>query len=221
MVRAALHSVLAITLGCALSVAWGVDAIPASAPAPTTAAPAEVTPPAATQSAPAAAVVTHKIRKHVKKKQPAPAAATATQASAAATATPAASTVGVPAAASAPAPQVAAAPVATHASAPAAATASTPADASAPADAVSEPAAEATPAAVPAPAMSGGAPQVPVRGMDMANVEHIFGAPLEKQEAVGKPPITRWVYADYVVYFEYNKVLHTVLKAAPFSSPGA
>jgi len=52
--------------------------------------------------------------------------------------------------------------------------------------------------------------------MDMANVEHIFGTPDEKQAPVGKPPITRWVYPGYVVYFEYNKVLHTVLKSAPF-----
>ena len=66
-----------------------------------------------------------------------------------------------------------------------------------------------------------GAVQMPVRGMDMANVEHIFGTPLQKQDAVGKPPITRWVYTDYVVYFEYNKVLHTVMKSAPFASPGA
>ena len=65
---------------------------------------------------------------------------------------------------------------------------------------------------------SSGTPQIPVRGMDMANVEHIFGTPLEKQDAVGKPPITRWVYSDYIVYFEYNKVLHTVMKAAPFPS---
>lgn len=62
---------------------------------------------------------------------------------------------------------------------------------------------------------------MPVRGMNMENVEHIFGAPLEKQEAVGKPPITRWVYPDYVVYFEYNMVLHTVLKAGPFSDSKA
>ncbi|HEV2212755.1 MAG TPA: hypothetical protein VGS99_05345 [Gammaproteobacteria bacterium] len=228
MVRAVLPTLLAITLGCALSVAWGADATPA--PAPTTAAPAEVIPPAATTpSAPAAAMVTHKILKHVKKKHPAAAAATAMQASAATTATPAAATVAssvsAPAAVSAPAPQaatVAAAPAAASASAPAAASAVAPA-ASAPAAAAPEsaPAAETAPAAAPAPAMSGAMPQMPVRGMDMANVEHIFGAPLEKQDAVGKPPITRWVYADYVVYFEYNKVLHTVLKAAPFSSPGA
>jgi hypothetical protein len=57
--------------------------------------------------------------------------------------------------------------------------------------------------------------------MDMANVEHIFGTPLEKQDAVGKPPITRWVYSDYIVYFEYNKVLHTVMKAGPFADSKA
>ncbi len=66
-----------------------------------------------------------------------------------------------------------------------------------------------------------GSIQVPVRGMDMANVEHIFGTPLQKQDPVGKPPITRWVYADYVVYFEYNMVLHTVMKSAPFASHNA
>lgn len=57
---------------------------------------------------------------------------------------------------------------------------------------------------------------LPVRGTNMENVEHIFGTPLEKHEAVGKPPITRWDYADYAVYFEYNLVLHTVMKSAPF-----
>ncbi len=69
--------------------------------------------------------------------------------------------------------------------------------------------------------VSGGTPQIPVRGMDMANVEHIFGTPLEKQDAVGKPPITRWVYSDYIVYFEYNKVLHTVMKTGPFDDSKA
>jgi hypothetical protein len=53
--------------------------------------------------------------------------------------------------------------------------------------------------------------------MNMENVEHVFGTPLEKDGAVGKPPITRWVYSDYVVYFEYNLVLHAVMKTAPFA----
>lgn len=70
--------------------------------------------------------------------------------------------------------------------------------------------------------MSG--PSLPVRGMSMANVEHIFGAPLQKLPAVPEPgtklhpPITRWIYPTYVVYFEYNYVVHTVLKAHPFKN---
>ena len=74
------------------------------------------------------------------------------------------------------------------------------------------------PVYTPAPSYSpNGGPAYPIRGMDMANVEHIFGAPDEKQAPVGKPPISRWDYPSYVVYFEYNKVLHTVLKSAPFT----
>ena len=69
-----------------------------------------------------------------------------------------------------------------------------------------------------------GGPSLPTRGMSMANVEHIFGAPLQKLPAVPDPgtklhpPITRWIYANYVVYFEYNYVVHTVLKAHPFKN---
>ncbi|MGH8372171.1 MAG: hypothetical protein ACRETO_05510 [Gammaproteobacteria bacterium] len=63
---------------------------------------------------------------------------------------------------------------------------------------------------------------LPSRGMDMANVEHIYGAPLEKLAPVPvkgtrtHPPITRWVYPTFVVYFEYNHVVHAVTKAHPF-----
>ena len=52
----------------------------------------------------------------------------------------------------------------------------------------------------------------PARGALMKTVEKQFGAPAEKHPTVGKPPITRWDYPDYVVYFEYNMVLHTVMK---------
>ena len=93
----------------------------------------------------------------------------------------------------------------------------------APAAATTAPPAEAAAvqnmAAMPAAATSG--PSMPVRGMDMANVEHIFGAPLEKLSAVPTdatklhPPITRWEYPGYVVYFEYNFVVHTVVKKHP------
>lgn len=51
---------------------------------------------------------------------------------------------------------------------------------------------------------------LPVRGMSMNAVESRFGAPREKLGPVGEPPITRWVYADYTVYFEGRYVIHTV-----------
>ncbi|WP_127477339.1 hypothetical protein [Sulfurivermis fontis] len=54
--------------------------------------------------------------------------------------------------------------------------------------------------------------ELPVRGMSMQQVETRFGAPQEKLPAVGKPPITRWVYPDYIVYFEHQYVIHSVLK---------
>jgi hypothetical protein len=51
----------------------------------------------------------------------------------------------------------------------------------------------------------------PARGMTMSQVEKQFGAPGERFAPVGEPPITRWVYADKVVYFEYDHVVHAVL----------
>jgi len=52
---------------------------------------------------------------------------------------------------------------------------------------------------------------IPVRGMTMQQVEARFGTPQKKIPAVGQPPISRWVYADYTVYFEHQYVIHTVL----------
>ncbi|GAB4302208.1 MAG: hypothetical protein Kow0096_23570 [Thiohalomonadaceae bacterium] len=52
--------------------------------------------------------------------------------------------------------------------------------------------------------------ELPVRGMSMQQVETRFGAPQEKLPAVGKPPITRWIYPDYTVYFEHQYVIHSV-----------
>jgi hypothetical protein len=51
----------------------------------------------------------------------------------------------------------------------------------------------------------------PVRGMSMAQVEKQFGAPTERYAPVGQPPITRWVYPDKIVYFEYEHVVHAVI----------
>ena len=50
----------------------------------------------------------------------------------------------------------------------------------------------------------------PGRGQTMAQVERQFGAPAERFAAVGQPPITRWVYPDKIVFFEYDHVVHAV-----------
>lgn len=52
---------------------------------------------------------------------------------------------------------------------------------------------------------------VPVNGQTMAEVEGIFGAPQTRSAAVGAPPITRWDYEHWSVYFEFDRVLFTVL----------
>lgn len=51
----------------------------------------------------------------------------------------------------------------------------------------------------------------PHRGATMAAVEQQFGAPKTKLAPVGEPPITRWVYDDFTVYFEYDRVIHAVI----------
>ncbi len=51
---------------------------------------------------------------------------------------------------------------------------------------------------------------MPRAGITMAEVEKVSGAPRAKHSAVGQPPITRWDYDGYSVYFEYDRVLHTV-----------
>lgn len=53
----------------------------------------------------------------------------------------------------------------------------------------------------------------PRRGATMAQVEAQFGAPANKRAAVGQPPITRWDYAQFSVYFEHERVLHAVVNA--------
>ena len=53
----------------------------------------------------------------------------------------------------------------------------------------------------------------------MEKVEAKFGAPSRRAPAVGggttaQPPITRWEYPGFVVYFENNHVVHTVATPA-------
>jgi hypothetical protein len=51
----------------------------------------------------------------------------------------------------------------------------------------------------------------PHRGMTMQQVTKRWGEPAQKVDAVGKPPITRWEYDGFTVYFEHEHVVHTVL----------
>ncbi|TNF36517.1 MAG: hypothetical protein EP315_04010 [Gammaproteobacteria bacterium] len=52
----------------------------------------------------------------------------------------------------------------------------------------------------------------PRRGMKQDKVEEQLGRPIEIIPAVGKPPISRWVYDDRIVYFEYASVIHVVAR---------
>jgi hypothetical protein len=51
----------------------------------------------------------------------------------------------------------------------------------------------------------------PTRGSTMTTVESKFGAPSERHPTVGKPPITRWDYAGFSVFFEGDRVIHAVV----------
>ena len=50
----------------------------------------------------------------------------------------------------------------------------------------------------------------PKRGITMVQVEAKFGAPVTKHDAVGAPPITRWDYPGFAVFFEHDRVIHAV-----------
>lgn len=53
--------------------------------------------------------------------------------------------------------------------------------------------------------------QLPGRGMSMEAVQNRFGQAVEKSSAVGEPPITRWSYNGFSVYFESEFVIHAVV----------
>lgn len=72
-----------------------------------------------------------------------------------------------------------------------------------------QPAPVAAPPASPVASM----PVTPARGSTMESVKAKFGAPTEEVPAVGQPPISRWEYPGYVVFFENDRVLHTVVKS--------
>jgi len=50
----------------------------------------------------------------------------------------------------------------------------------------------------------------PARGSSMASVEGRFGPPATRSSAIGQPPITRWDYPNFAVFFEFDHVVHSV-----------
>lgn len=52
--------------------------------------------------------------------------------------------------------------------------------------------------------------ELPGRAWTKTKVEQVFGAPRDKRSPIGEPPITVWQYSGFNVYFEYNRVIHSV-----------
>lgn len=61
-------------------------------------------------------------------------------------------------------------------------------------------------------AAAGQAVKVPARWLTKDAVENVFGAPLNKSQSVGNPPISWWEYSDCYVYFEGDRVLDAFAK---------
>jgi hypothetical protein len=52
----------------------------------------------------------------------------------------------------------------------------------------------------------------PSRGMSMESVEARYGSPTSRVAAIGEPPISRWEYPGFIVYFEYQHVVHAAVR---------
>lgn len=52
----------------------------------------------------------------------------------------------------------------------------------------------------------------PTMGMSKAQVKSQYGAPIQEKAAKGKPPISSWEYASFIVYFEYEHVIDSVVR---------
>ncbi|PRB82201.1 phosphodiesterase [Pseudomonas sp. MYb185] len=56
---------------------------------------------------------------------------------------------------------------------------------------------------------------LPQRGTSTSAVQQRHGAPTTRHAAVGQPPISRWDYPGFSVYFEHDKVIHSVRQHIP------
>ena len=60
---------------------------------------------------------------------------------------------------------------------------------------------------------------MPTKGMSKERVKALFGEPLEEIAAKGQPPISRWKYQEFTVYFDSNAVIHCVRNFQPKANP--
>ena len=51
----------------------------------------------------------------------------------------------------------------------------------------------------------------PRSGSSMTTVRGGYGEPTSIKGPVGEPPITRWIYDDFTVYFEFDRVIEVVV----------
>jgi len=61
-------------------------------------------------------------------------------------------------------------------------------------------------------------PELPQNGLTRTQVRQQHGEPLTEHSAIGEPPISRWDYEEFSVFFEYDLVITAVLKPL---APGA
>ncbi|MCK5383290.1 MAG: hypothetical protein KAJ65_05965 [Gammaproteobacteria bacterium] len=52
----------------------------------------------------------------------------------------------------------------------------------------------------------------PRNGLTMEQVRQQFGEPASEIPAIGEPPISRWEYTGFSVFFENDLVLHSVIQ---------
>lgn len=61
----------------------------------------------------------------------------------------------------------------------------------------------------------------PTSGMTQTEVREAFGTPVTSVGPVGKPPITRWEFEQFVVIFEDDRVIRAVPKFKPTNTAPA
>jgi hypothetical protein len=56
---------------------------------------------------------------------------------------------------------------------------------------------------------------LPRNGLSEPSVRNRWGTPQSVTGPVGEPPIYQWHYANFIVFFEDDRVIHTVLRQKP------